>query len=161
VHESSGSEKEFRIFVTYGIDLCEIALIMRSLVDEATATEDLDVVDKAFKEGVVCPAFNVCVVTQTSVGPDHFRECVLEPFRETVRLGGELHDMDEVAELCRAVVEPFGTEAEFRIPCLYMVADLLECVSLVTSCVDVLDREFAGDVPVREFLGNTKLVVCR
>ena len=153
--EASGSEKKFRVFVADGVDLREIALIMRGFVDESAATEDLDVVYKTLEEGVVRPALNVCVVAEAAVRPDDFRESILEPFRETVRLRCELYDMHEVAELRSAVAQPLRTEAEFRIDGLYMVADFLEGIGLVAACVDILDREFARNVPVRElFLEN-------
>lgn len=99
MHESAGSKKEFRIFVADCIYLCEIALIVRSFIDKSAATEYLDIVHQTLQKGVVCPALNVSIVTQTAVRPDYFRECIFEPLREAVRLCCEFHDMHEIAEL--------------------------------------------------------------
>ena len=143
MHETACSEQQLRIFVADGVDLCEILLIMRCLVDESTAAEYLDVVHQTLQEGVVDPALDVCVVAYAAVGPYDFRECILEPFREAERLCSELYDMHEVAELRCAVVEPLCAEAELRIYSLDMVTDLLESLSLVTAGVYVLDREFS------------------
>ena len=99
MYEASGSEKKLRILVADGVDLCEIALVMRSLIDESAAAEDFDIVYKTLEEGVVRPALNVCIVAEATVRPDYFRESILEPFREAVRLRCELYDVNEVAEL--------------------------------------------------------------
>ena len=143
MHETACSEQQLRVFVADGVDLCEILLIMRCLVDESATAEYLDVVHQTLQEGVVDPALDVCVVAYAAVGPYDFRECILEPFREAEWLCSELYDMHEVAELGSAVVEPLRAEAEFRIYSLDMVTDLLQSLSLVTSCIDVLNREFA------------------
>ena len=65
--EASGSEKEFRILVTDGVDLSEILLIVRSLVDESAAAEDLDVIYKTLQKCIVDSTLDVCVVTHASV----------------------------------------------------------------------------------------------
>ena len=82
-----------------GVDLCKVALIVRSLIDETAAAEDFDIVYKTFKQSIVCTALNIGIVTQTAVRPDNLRECVFEPLREAVRLCSELYNVYKVAEL--------------------------------------------------------------
>ena len=159
MYEASGAEKEFWVFVADGVDLCEIALVVRCLVDETAAAEDLDVIDKTLQQGIVGATLHISVVTQAAVRPDHLRECVFEPFREAVRLGCELDDVHEVAELRCAVTQPLCTEAELRIYRLDVVTDLLKCLCLIAAGVDILYREFTRTVPVRELLGYSKLVI--
>ena len=65
--KASCAEKKLRIFVTYCVYLSEIALVMRSLVDETAATEYLDIVYKTLEQGVVRATFYISVVTQTAV----------------------------------------------------------------------------------------------
>ena len=125
MHETSCSEEEFRVFAADCIDLSKIALIVRSLVDKTTAAEDLDVVYKALKQCIVCSTLNVCVVAQTTVRPDHLRECIFEPLREAIWLCSELHDVYKITELRCAVAKPLSTEAELWIDSLDVVADLL------------------------------------
>ena len=67
MYEASGAEKELRVFVTDGVDLCKVALVVRCLVDEAAAAEDLDVIDKTLQQCIVGTALHIGVVTQAAV----------------------------------------------------------------------------------------------
>ena len=143
MYETACAEQQFGVFVADGVDLCEILLIVRRFINEPAAAEYLDVINQAFQHGVVDSALYVCVVTDAAVGPDNFREGIFEPFRETVWFRCELYDMHEITELCSAVIEPFGTKAEFRIYCLDMVSYLFKRICFVASCIDVLNWEFS------------------
>ena len=152
-------EKQFGILETYGVNLAQILLIIRSFVDKSTASEYFDVVTQPLYQGIVHTTYHIHFVTYATVAPYNFGEGVTEPFRKTLGQRRKLYDVHEIAVAAGAVAQPFGSETEVRINRFDVIAYLLQCFSLITPGENVRNGILAGKIPVREFLRHSKLVV--